>query len=103
MEASREEPLLPRNEPLLPRSASFGSRNLSERLAAKTKSISISISEIMNGDVDNVKTLCILSNTSCLGIATLTVINPFSVLSPLHLLTGLYLLAFCALALALEV
>jgi hypothetical protein len=95
----RDEPLLPRNEPLLPRSASFGSHGL---FSVQTTAVVSTASRLCDGDLNAVKSLCITGSVSCFAVGLLGVINVFSVLTPLHYLTCIYLLALSAVSLALE-
>ena len=91
-----------RNEPLIPRTASFDSNSAQKALqgaASKASAIAIAVCQ---GEEAAVKLACILGCLSGLAIGLLGVLNPLAVISPLHLLTCIYLLAFSLVALALE-
>jgi len=95
-----------RNEPLLPRSASFGTHK--SRLdmlkdAWSHYSPSAQLSRVCASEVSAVKAACVSATAACLTIGLLGVLNPFSVATLLHYLTCLYLVAFAALALVMEV
>ena len=89
-----------RNEPLLPRSASFGSRSTLQKLASKAGSV---VHAVCQGEEAGVKMACVSACIGGLTIGLLGVLNPLAVISPLHLLTCLYLLGFSLVALSLEV
>jgi len=92
-----------RNEPLLPRSASFsGTRGLFDPLV-RLSSFVTSLRRACEGDLVAVKGSCVLAAGSSLAVGFVGVLSPFTVLSPLHLLTCIYLLPISLVALALEV
>uniref|UniRef100_A0A7S2BJ92 Uncharacterized protein n=1 Tax=Haptolina brevifila TaxID=156173 RepID=A0A7S2BJ92_9EUKA len=95
-----------RNEPLLPRSASFGAHK--SRLdmlkdAWAHYSPSAQLLRVCASEVSAVKTACVSAAVACLTIGFLGVLNPFSVVSLLHYLTCLYLVACASLAVVMEV
>ena len=93
-------------EPLLPRSASFGthkSRIDMLKDAWSHYSPITHLTRVCASQEDSIKAACISATTICLIIGLLGVLNPFSLLTPLHLVTSLYIVALSALALTMEV
>jgi len=71
-----------------------------QKLASKASAIAVAVCQ---GEEAAVKLACITGCLAGLTIGVLGVLNPFAMISPLHLLTCLYLLAFSLVALSLEV
>ena len=93
-----------RNDPLLPRSASFGVGSSRSRLTAKASAVITAATRIIcSGDESALHSACAASLSGCFLVGLLGVLNPFSLLSPLHVLASLYLVVFSAFAFALEV
>ena len=91
-----------RNAPLLPRSASFGQGRGFDPLGTAS-AYARTIKGACNGDVLALKSACILASCASLVTGLLTLVSPFSVLSPLHLLTAIYIVPTSLALLALEV
>ena len=87
----------------MPRSASFGSRSQFQKLQSKWNSCTAAMVRICQGDITMIKTAAVFASTAGIVIGLLGVLNPLAVISPLHLLTCVYLLVLSTLALALEV
>lgn len=91
-----------RNAPLLPRSASFGQGRAFDPLS-KVSGIASNVKNAFEGDALAIKSACLLAAGASLVVGMLGVLNPFSLLSPLHLLACLYVVPLSAICLALEV
>ena len=92
-----------RNAPLLPRSASFGQGGRGIDPVATATAYTRTLRHACLGDMLALKSACLLAICASFTVGLLTVISPWTVLSPLHLLTGLYLLPTSLAAFALEV
>lgn len=91
-----------RNVPLLPRSASFGQGRGFDPLGTAS-AYARTIKGACNGDLLALKSACVIASCASFAVGLLTIISPFSVLSPLHLLTGIYIVPTSLVLLALEV
>ena len=87
------------NAPLLPRSASFG-RNF-DPVAGASSYVS-QLRQACQGDLLALRSACVVSLVGAFAVGLLGVLSPFTLLSPLHLLTCLYLLPTSLILLALE-
>jgi len=87
-----------RNEPLLPRSASFG-----EGTPAWGSGLRCPSCSLWEAVRSATRAACVLSNALILAVGVLALLNPLGILlSPLRLLTGVYLGGFAAVAVAYE-
>lgn len=91
-----------RNTPLLPRSASFGERGMLDPLHGPLHRATANLRSACDGDLLAVRSACLLGGVSTFAVGMMGVLNPFAVLSPLHLLTCLYLLPISLLGVAIE-
>ena len=82
-----------------PRSASFG-RNF-DPVAGASSYVS-QLRQACQGDLLALRSACVVSLVGAFAVGLLGVLSPFTLLSPLHLLTCLYLLPTSLILLALE-
>ena len=93
-------------EPLLPRSASFGTHKSRVDMLKDAWSHYSPVTHLTRAcasEDDRIKAACVTATSLCLVVGLLSVLNPFSLLSPLHWLISLYIVALSALALTVEV